>query len=278
MGVRVTITTIIINLLLAAGKFLAGVIGHSSAMISDAVHSASDVFSSIIVIIGLKTSEKEADDDHEYGHERMECIAALVLAGALAATGLCIGYSGIKSLMAGEYSRPANIALIMACVSIVVKEGMYWYTRAAGKKLKSPALMADAWHHRTDGFSSVGALIGILGAQHGFPWMDSLASLIICVFVFVAAYQVFMDATSRMTDTKAECEDEIKEFLEANASLDMLKTRKFGSKVYVDAEISIDGSMNLVEAHSIAEDIHDKLEYAFPDVKHVMIHVNPAVE
>lgn len=278
MGVRVTITTIIVNLLLAAGKFLAGVIGHSSAMISDAVHSASDVFSSIIVIIGLKTSEKEADEDHEYGHERMECIAALVLAGALAAIGIYIGYSGIKSLMAGEYSRPANIALIMACVSIVVKEGMYWYTRAAGKKLKSPALMADAWHHRTDGFSSVGALIGILGAQHGFPWMDSLASLIICVFVFVASYQVFKDATSRMTDAKAECEDEIREFLEANTSLDMLKTRKFGSKVYVDAEISVDGTMNLVEAHSIAEDIHDKLEHAFPDVKHIMIHVNPAVE
>ena len=278
MGVRVTITTIIINLLLAAGKFLAGVIGHSSAMISDAVHSASDVFSSIIVIIGLKTSEKDADEEHEYGHERMECIAALVLAGALAATGLCIGYSGIKSLMAGEYSRPANIALIMAGVSIVVKEGMYWYTRAAGKKLKSPALMADAWHHRTDGFSSVGALIGILGAQHGFLWMDSVASLVICIFVFVAAYEVFKDAASRMTDTKAECEDEIKEFLEANTSLDMLKTRKFGSKVYVDAEISVDGSMNLTDAHSIAEDIHDKLEQAFPDVKHVMIHVNPAVE
>ena len=176
-GIKITILSIVINLLLSAGKFFAGVLGHSSAMISDAVHSASDVFSSIIVIIGLKTSEKEADIEHQYGHERMECMAALVLAGALVGTGLCIGYSGIKSLINGTYSQPENLALVMAAVSIVVKECMYWYTRIVGRKIGSPALMADAWHHRTDAFSSVGALIGIVGAQHGYPFLDSLASL-----------------------------------------------------------------------------------------------------
>ncbi|MDO4393338.1 MAG: cation diffusion facilitator family transporter [Bacillota bacterium] len=274
-GIKITIFSIVINLLLSAGKFLAGVLGHSSAMISDAVHSASDVFSSIIVIVGLKTSEKEADIDHQYGHERMECMAALLLAGALVGTGLCIGYSGVRSLVMGNYSSPENIALIMAIVSIVVKECMYWYTRVVGKKLGSPALMADAWHHRTDAFSSVGALIGILGAQHGYPFLDSVASVVICIFILIAGYGVYKDATSRMTDSRADNEEDIRDFILKNAKLDMLKTRKFGNRTYVDAEIALDGRMSLYEAHSIAEKLHDQIEKEFPEVKHIMIHVNP---
>lgn len=274
-GIKITILSIVINLLLSAGKFFAGVLGHSSAMISDAVHSASDVFSSIIVIIGLKTSEKEADIEHQYGHERMECMAALVLAGALVGTGLCIGYSGIKSLINGTYSQPENLALIMAAVSIVVKECMYWYTRIVGRKIGSPALMADAWHHRTDAFSSVGALIGIVGAQHGYPFLDSLASVVICIFILAAGYGVYKDATARMTDSRADNEEDIKLFIEEYAQLDLLKTRKFGNRIYVDAEIALDGDLSLHEAHDIAEQVHDRIEERFPEVKHVMIHVNP---
>ncbi|MBQ0079867.1 MAG: cation transporter, partial [Eubacterium sp.] len=158
---------------------------------------------------------------------------------------------------------------------IAVKEGMYWYTRIAGKKINSSALMADAWHHRTDALSSVGALLGILGAQHGFPWMDSLASVVIAIFVLVAAYKIFMDASDRVVDGVAEEEGAIREYACSIAHVDMLKTRKFGNRVYVDMEIGIDGNLSLYKAHEEAERIHDLIEAQFPDIKHILIHVNP---
>lgn len=275
LGIKVSVISIVLNIILSLGKFFAGIIAGSAAMLSDAIHSASDVVSSFVVIIGLKISEKAPDDEHPYGHDRMECLAAIVLAGVLVGTGLGIGYSGVKSIIHGTYSHPENLAIYAAIASIVIKEGMYWYTRIAGKKINSSALMADAWHHRTDALSSVGALIGILGAQHGFPWMDSLASVIIAVFVLIAAYRIFMDASDRMVDGVAENEDEIREYAMSIASVDMLKTRKFGNRVYVDMEISLDGSLSLHEAHAEAERVHDLVEAKFPDIKHILIHVNP---
>ncbi|MBQ7687953.1 MAG: cation transporter, partial [Clostridia bacterium] len=151
-AVRVSAGSIAVNLLLSVLKLFAGIFAHSGAMISDAVHSASDVFSSIIVIIGVKLSAKEADRDHPYGHERFECVAAIVLAVVLLISGLLIGYTGIKNVASGETAvqePPGLLALIAAAVSIAVKEAMYWITRAFAKKIRSGALMADAWHHRS---------------------------------------------------------------------------------------------------------------------------------
>lgn len=284
VALRVSRTSIVSNIVLTIFKLLAGVIAHSGAMVSDAIHSASDVFSTIIVIIGIRISGKASDKDHPYGHERMECVASIVLATILAGTGLGIGYAAVNKIVGGNYANlavPGTLALIAAVVSILVKEGMYQYTRIYAKKIDSGALMADAWHHRSDALSSIGALIGIAGARIGFPFLDPVASVVICVFIEKAAYDIFRDAVDKMVD-KA-CDDEVESMLRERAlaqdgvlGVDLLHTRVFGNKIYVDIEISVDGDMKLREAHGIAECVHDAIERAFPKVKHIMVHVNPA--
>lgn len=281
---RVSIITIIENLVLSVIKLLAGIIAHSNAMISDAIHSASDVFSTFVVIIGIKLASKKPDKDHPYGHERMECVAAIVLAVVLLITGLGIGMKALKNILNGNYSDlqvPGVLALIAAIVSIVSKEVMYRYTRYNAKKIDSSALMADAWHHRSDAFSSIGALIGIGGARLGFPIMDSIASLVIFVFIVKAALDIFKDAMDKMVDHSCDedTERQIYDCVMKNENvlgIDLLQTRIFGNKIYVDVEIREDGSITLQEAHNIAEAVHDDIERTFPQVKHIMVHVNPA--
>ncbi|MCX4341160.1 MAG: cation diffusion facilitator family transporter [Lachnospiraceae bacterium] len=284
VAMRVSTVSIIANAVLTVFKLLAGVLAHSGAMISDAVHSASDVFSTIVVMVGIRISRKESDKDHPYGHERMECVAAIVLATILAATGLGIGYTAISQIMGGDVSTlaaPGVLALIAAVISIVVKEAMYQYTRINAKRIDSGALMADAWHHRSDALSSVGALIGIGGARLGFPILDPVASAGICLFIEKAAYEIFMDAIDKMVD-KA-CDEETESALkdcamaqEGVLGVDLLHTRVFGNKIYVDIEIRADGEETLRRAHETAERVHDAIEKEFPRVKHIMVHVNPA--
>lgn len=281
---RVSMITIIGNIALSVIKFIAGIIAHSNAMISDAVHSASDVFSTIVVIIGIKLASKKSDKEHPYGHERLECVAAIVLAIVLFITGLGIGMEALKNIVSGDYENlmvPGILALIAAILSIVAKEGMYWYTRYYAKKVDSSALMADAWHHRSDAFSSIGALIGIGGARLGFPIMDSIASLVIFVFIVKAAFDIFKDAMDKMVDHSCDeaMEKQLRDCIMRNdkvLGLDLLQTRIFGNKIYVDVEIQADGSLTLREGHKIAEAVHDDIERTFPKVKHIMVHVNPA--
>ncbi|MGN0655202.1 MAG: cation diffusion facilitator family transporter [Ruminiclostridium sp.] len=283
---KVSIVTIIGNVVLSLVKLMAGIIAHSGAMISDAVHSASDVFSTFVVIIGIRLASKEPDKEHPYGHERMECVAAIILAVVLFITGLGIGADALNNILGGSYNDlqvPGVLALIAAVVSIVSKEAMYWYTRHYAKKIDSGALMADAWHHRSDALSSVGALIGIGGAMLGFPVMDSIASLVIFFFIAKAAIDIFKDAMSKMVDHSCdeETEKQICDCIMKNENvkgIDLLHTRIFGNKIYVDVEISADGSFTLNEAHDIAEVVHNDIEQSFPKVKHIMVHVNPANE
>ena len=280
---RVSLVSIGLNAALSLFKLLAGLLAHSGAMISDAVHSASDVLSSLIVIVGVKLSVREADREHPYGHERFECVAAIVLAAVLATTGVMIGARAVASLGAPKEEQviPGLLALVAAAVSIVTKEGMFWYTRAWARKLNSTSLMASAWDHRSDAFSSVGALVGIGGARLGLPVMEPLASLVICVFICKAAYDIFRDAMRRMVDRACDAETEQKlracvmEQPEVRG-VDRLQTREFGSRIYVDLEISLDGEMTLFESHEIAEAVHERIEREFPSVKHIMVHVNPA--
>lgn len=284
-ALRVSYITMGINLLLSVLKLAAGLLAHSGAMVSDAVHSASDVFSTVIVIIGMRAAGKESDREHPYGHERLECVAAIVLAGALLATGLLIGWQGIKNIVnpEQEIAVPGLLALVAAAVSIGVKEGMFHYTRAAAKQVQSEALMADAWHHRSDALSSIGALIGIGGARLGVPVMDPIASLVICLMIVKAAYDIFRDAVDKMVDRSCDEETEkaIRELTlehEGVMHIDRMMTRQFGNRVYVEMEISADGEMALRKAHDIAEQVHNEIEQAFPQVKHIMIHVNPSGE
>lgn len=284
-AVRVSMVSIIGNAILSTLKLLAGILAHSGAMISDAVHSASDVFSSIIVIIGVKISAKDSDHDHPYGHERFECVAAVVLAVILFITGLFIGHSALEQITSNSTKQiaiPGVLALAAAVVSITTKEAMYWYTRFYAKRLDSGALMADAWHHRSDALSSVGALIGIAGARMGYPILDPIASLVICVFILKAACDIFKDAMEKMVDHA--CDAEMEESLRQCASaqpgvlgVDLLQTRIFGNKIYVDIEIAADGQITLAESHAIAEQVHAAIEAQFTKVKHIMVHVNPAL-
>ena len=284
VAVSVSVVTIAINLALAGFKFLAGFLAHSGAMISDAVHSASDVLATFIVILGVKLAGRDADRDHPYGHERLECVAALILAVILGATGLGIGWSGIRKVAGGEELLvPGALALVAAVVSIVVKEAMFWYTWLAAKKIDSSALKAEAWHHRSDALSSVGSFAGILGARLGFPALDPVASVVICLFILKAAWDIMADALGKMTDHA--CPPAlVQEMAESVLSqpgvlgLDTLNTRLFGDRVYVDVEIRADGDLPLKVTHATAQAVHDALEAQFPQVKHCMVHVNPAEE
>ena len=282
-AVEVSMVSIIGNLLLSIFKVLAGIIANSGAMISDAIHSASDVFSSIIVIIGVRLAAKDSDKNHPYGHERFECVAAVLLAFVLFISALLIGYSALQKIVSGtEYDLtvPGILALVAAGTSIAVKEAMYWYTRHYAKRFDSGALMADAWHHRSDALSSVGALIGIVGARMGYPVLDTVASLVISLFIIKAAYDIFKDAIEKMVDHSCgeEVERDIAECAREQTGVmgvDLIHTRTFGNKIYVDIEISADGNISLAKSHEIADSVHDAIEEKFPKVKHIMVHVNP---
>jgi cation diffusion facilitator family transporter len=285
VAMRVSLVSIIVNLGLSFLKLFAGIFAKSGAMISDAVHSASDVFSTFVVIIGVKLAGKKPDKEHPYGHERVECVAAVILAVILAATGFGIGFAGIEKIADPEKHKiavPGVLALAAAVISVIVKELMFQYTKRAANQINSGALMADAWHHRSDALSSVGSFAGILGARMGMPVLDPLASVIICVFIEKAAIEIFRDAVDKMVDKS--CPDETVEEMrqvilqtDGVLGIDELKTRLFGSKIYVEVEILMEASKTLVEAHNTAENVHDAIESHFPAVKHCMVHVNPDI-
>ena len=270
------------NILLAAFKLFAGIFGKSGAMVSDAVHSLSDVFATLIAWIGVRLSKRKEDTEHPYGHERLECLASLALGLILAGTGIGIGWSGIRKLLwdSGSIEIPTMLPLIAAVVSIVVKEGMYQYTMHYAKMLDSAAFKADAWHHRSDAISSVGSFIGIGMAKLGFPVMDPVASLIICALILKVAFDISHDAVNKMLDTS--CDNQFEQNLRAFVGsqdgverIDLLHTRQFGNKIYVDLEIAVESDISLIDAHRIAERVHSAVEREYPNVKHVMIHVNP---
>lgn len=272
------------NIVLSSFKLFAGIYGNSSAMVSDAVHSMSDVFATFIAMLGVKLSKRTADENHPYGHERLECLASLLLGVLLFVTGIGIGKVGLTNIFSGDYKNltpPATIALVAAIVSIVTKEGMYWYTRYYAKLLNSSAFLADAWHHRSDAFSSIGSLVGIGGAMLGYPVLDSVASVVICLFILKVAYDILKTAVNNMLDTSCgeEYDQKLKSFIagqEGVVCVDMLRSRSFGNMVYVDLEMEVDGEIPLRQAHAIAERVHANVEAHFPEVKHIMIHINPA--
>ena len=281
IGIKVSIITIIVNTILSIFKFITGVVGKSNAMISDSIHSLSDVLSTIIVIIGLKVSRREEDKEHPYGHERLESISAFILASMLFITGIYIGIAGVLNILKpSSIAKPSIIALIGAISSVIIKEAMYWYTIYNAKKIKSEALKADAWHHRSDAFSSIGSLIGIAGSMLGVSSLDSVASIIISLFILKVAYDIFKDALLKVVDhacdeeTIMSIEKQIYE-IEGVLNIDLIKTRMFGNRIYIDLEISADKNITLESAHNIAHEVHDTIEEKFPDVKHCMIHVNP---
>ena len=274
---QVSTVGIVCNAALTVFKLVAGIVAHSSAIVADAVHSASDILGSLIVMIGAIFSNKAADASHPYGHEKLECIASILLGNILVLVGAAIGYTGITKIIHGEtLTAPGMLALIAAVVSIVVKEALYWYTIAAAKRIRSVSLKAEAWHHRSDALSSIGS-----GARLGLPILDPIASIVICLFIFKVAYGIFRESIDRLVDRAADTDTVAamrRTMLRTPGVMrvDDLKTRLFGSRTYVDAEIAVDGALPLRDAHAIAERVHHELEHDFPDVKHCTVHVNPA--
>lgn len=281
IAIKVSVISIILNCLLTLIKFISGVISKSSAMISNSVHSLSDVLSTFVVIIGVKISNKKADSDHPYGHERIECVSAIILSGMLFIIGALIGINGIKNVTnSSNLVMPGVLALIASIISIISKEAMYQYTIRVSKKINSAALKADAWHHRSDALSSIGSFIGILGSRLGFKIFDPLASVIISLCIIKVSIDIFKDAIDKMVDKSCDKEviDKVISVIEKNESvknIDDIKTRQFGNKAYVDVEISVDENLLLKDAHKVAEEIHNSVENEINIVKHCMVHVNP---
>lgn len=252
IAIRVSLCNIMINILLSLGKLAAGVLGHSAAMISDAIHSASDVFATLIVIGGVKVAARAEDKEHPYGHERMECVASIILATILVLTGLGIGLDGIRHILNGGEGLmvPTLMPLIAAVISIAAKEAMFWYTRYIALEINSDAIMADAWHNRSDAISSVGSLIGVVGARFGYPILDPVASIVISLLIIYSAYNIFKSAIDKMVDRSCNSaeSDKMKTMIEKEAGvahIDRLQTRLFGDRIFVDVEVSAADDLTL---------------------------------
>lgn len=274
--------SIVVNSLLSIFKLLCGFFGSSISMVSDGIHSLSDVLSTMIVIVGVKISSKKADKEHPYGHERLESVMSIVLSVILLVVGLGIGQRGINNILhykTLEIEEPAFINVIAAIVSIITKEAMYWITYIVGKKVDSSMLKADAWHHRSDALSSIGSLIGVVGAKY-FILSDSIASLVICLFIIKVAFDIFREAIDKLVDKACDEgleESIIKEIEEVYGveRIDEIKTRQFADRIYVDTEIAVNGDLKVSDGHKIAQNVHDRVEKLDNKIKHCTVHVNP---
>ena len=284
---RVTLTGSVVNLLLVGLKAVAGVAGHSAAMISDAVHSLSDFVTDIVVLVFVRVSARPQDDDHDYGHGKYETIATLFIGLALAAAAIGIVVSGAQKLAAwlqGEdLQAPGMLALWAALASIVVKEILYQYTRIKGKKLDSPALEANAWHHRSDALSSIGAAIGIGGAiLLGKRWtvLDPLASIVVGAMLVKVAWDLLGPSFSELTDSSLPANTE-NEMLEIIRSVDgvedphNLRTRRIGNRVAAEVHIRMDGTRTLADAHEKASEVEHRFRERFGPESHIIIHMEP---
>ena len=284
---KVTLTGSVVNLLLVALKFVAGVAGHSAAMISDAVHSVSDFVTDIVVLVFVRISARPEDESHDYGHGKYETVATLFIGLALAAAAIGIVVSGATKLaawMQGEdLPAPGKLALWAALVSIVAKELLFQYTRIKGKHLNSPALEANAWHHRSDALSSIGAAVGIGAAiLLGDRWtvLDPLASIVVGAMLVKVAWDLLGPSFGELTDQSLPEKTE-KEMLEIIGSVPgvsaphNLRTRQVGNRVAAEVHIRLDGNMTLHEAHEKATEVERRFRERFGSESHIIVHMEP---
>ena len=284
---RVTWVGFFTNLILSAAKIVAGVVGRSSAMVADGIHSLSDFVTDFIVIIFIKISSKNEDSDHPYGHGKFETFATMLISFALFIVAIGIFYSGsvkIYEVLNGRtIERPTYLALVMAAVSIVVKEGLYWYTIIIGRKIDSPAVIANGWHHRSDAFSSIGTLIGISGAMFlGERWriLDPITSVIVGIFIIGVAYKLARPSIQELLEMSLpqEIEQKIEQKIRETPGVitfHHLRTRKNGNTFIIDMHIKVDPASSIVEAHDIATHVEVNLKAAFGKRTQVNVHIEP---
>ncbi|MCR5561714.1 MAG: cation diffusion facilitator family transporter [Bacteroidales bacterium] len=284
---RVTLAGSVVNLLLVGLKAVAGIAGHSAAMVSDAVHSLSDFITDIVVLVFVRVSAKPQDESHDYGHGKYETVATLFIGLALAAAAIGIVVSGagkLASWLQGEeLPAPGKLALWAALISIVVKELLYQYTRIKGRKLNSSALEANAWHHRSDALSSIGAAIGIGGAIIlGNRWtvLDPLASIVVGAMLVKVAWNLLGPSFGELTDRSlpARTEEEMLELIrsvEGVSDPHNLRTRQVGSRVAAEVHIRLDGGLTLKEAHERASEVERRFRERFGPDSYIIVHMEP---
>ena len=284
---KVTIWGSIVNFILLIFKFVAGVLGHSSAMVADAIHSLSDFATDIIVLFFVRISSKPADTTHKYGHGKFETLATEFIGFALLAVGIGILIEGTKNIVAvvrGEMLQaPGVIALLAAAVSIISKEILYQYTVYKGRKINSQAVVANAWHHRSDAFSSIGTLVGIAGAMFlGEKWrvLDPVAAIIVSVFILKVAIDILRNSLEELMEHSlpdAE-EEEIKQIILSTNGVESphhLRTRRIGNRVAIEVHICMNGDMTLTKAHQITTEFEQQLKLRFGENTHIGIHTEP---
>ena len=278
---KITVISILLNIGLTILKILAGILGNSTAIIADGLHSASDIITSIGILIGNKISRKPRDDEHQYGHEKAESLVSFILAAVLIGIALKIGYDGFIDLInINNILVPNALPLVVALISIVVKEYQYQITIRVAKKINSSSLKADAWHHRSDAFSSIAAFIGIGGAMLGFKILDPIASIIVAIVVIKVGIEILKSACDELMDSSISKEDirEIKSLIDNNKKIYGIKdfkSRKYGSIAYIDMSIFIDKSKTLEEAHDIADNLEHSIISNLNYIKEINIHTEP---
>ncbi len=278
-GTRVSFISIAANIALALLKLAAGIGAGSSAMVSDSMHSFSDSVSTVAVLVGLRIAGAPPDAEHPYGHGRAETVAAKLVALLLILTAVGVGYAAVQKLLSGDISQPGSLALWAALVSIIVKEGMYRYTAAVGHRIRSKALLADAWHHRTDALSSVTAFVGIFGARLGMVFLDPAAGLVVAAMVLKTGLSIYWQSIEELVDTAPPVSvlESISETAQSTPGVihvNEIKARSHGPYVYVDLKICVDRTITVQAGHDIAHATAERLR-ALPEVKDVLVHVNP---
>ena len=282
-GRRVTWVGALVNLVLALGKLLAGIYGNSQAMIADAAHSLSDLVTDAVVLLGLKWGRSDPDDSHPFGHGRIETLSTLVVGVVLTALAMMLGYEAITQLIRGDEHHPTWLAPAAAVVSILVKEALYHYTVSVGRRIKSQAVVANAWHHRSDAFSSVAVLVGVAGAMINPAWhsLDAWAALVVSLLIFRVGAGVLWDALKEMVDTapSPEIRDSIKQCALSVAGVQEvhdLKVRSLGGRYQMQLHVVVDGGLSVIQGHDIAKAVERCVEAEVEDVSEVIVHVDPA--
>lgn len=279
-GQRVTIIGMVGNVFLTGLKGFIGFLSGSSALIADATHSFTDILGSGVVLGGLKVASQPPDETHHYGHHKAESIVAKIVALILIGTGVGIGWSSLNTFLQGDIVPPEVSALWAVLLSIFAKEGMYQYTAHVGKKIKSSAVIADAWHHRTDSLSSVAALIGIGGARLGYPQLDPLAGIFVAGMIVYSGVKIYLTAIHELMDKAPDLEviAKIKDTaLKVNGCKEVsdIKARYLGSNIVVDLKICVNPYVTVMEGHGIAAEVKKQIINQVEDVVDVLIHVNP---
>ncbi len=277
---KTLIITIILNMFLLIIKIIAGLMVGSTALIADGVHSGSDVITSVGVIIGVKMSQKPRDEEHHYGHGKIETITTFLLSIVLIYVGVKIGYSAFIAIIQKKQVHFTYFALFTALISIIIKEVQYQITFRVGTREQSPALIADSWHHRSDALSSIASFIGILGAKYEIYILDGLAGLVVSIIIIKVGVKIFIDCFQQLIDVSIHTDeiDNVKNIITNKTDTEYIsdmRTRRYGTKVFIDISICVNPNINIYEGHEIAKEVENIIKEEIDNVKDVIVHVNP---